>query len=129
VDESRNLFDSLLRQSKAVWGTSPDQPPTFIWERGDVVPIGKFDWDAADWTCLRRDGEVVTCASPLEDTDFQGHNYAVGMLMQQIPAASAYLRPSDVVQVCPRCDGSGRRLAEVCGCGGLGWLDSWPTLP
>jgi hypothetical protein len=129
MDESMDLFEFLRISSEQYWRAScvseSEKPPEFIWRRRDIVPIGMFGWFDSLWTCLKSDGTLVNCEEGREDRDFPrlAHNPAVGLLMQQIPAASAYLRPCSKLVVCGACRGTGRLRDEVCVCGGLGWLD------
>jgi hypothetical protein len=125
------FFEFIRQRALEAWSeTTEGCPPSRLWERGDIVPIGQFGWHNHDWTCLRRDGRLVTCPDEGVDIDFNpsAHNMAIGMLMQRVRAASAYLRPTNTVAVCPACRGSGRFNDEVCGCGGLGWLPCSPTI-
>lgn len=120
-------FDFVRDRMKAFWANDGvGGPPNRLWERGDLVPIGMFGWSDADWTCLRRDGGLVTCTDHGVEVDFpiSAYNAVIGRLMQIVPMASVYLRPSRRVAICGACRGTGRLEDEFCPCGGLGWVDA-----
>ena len=121
----QDLFTYLRQVSKEYWLTHPPGPPQYMLDRDDLVPIGLHGWEDGWWICLRRDGRVVVVVDG-QDTTIAGHNQVVGMLMQRCAAASAYLRPPADPVRCPLCRGSGRYRAELCSCGGLGWVGPSP---
>lgn len=129
MTDRNDLFDFLLQSVRDYWAASTaaasEKPPESIWTRGDVIPVGAFGYVDWSWTCLKRDGTLVTCEAGSEDTPFpvRSHNPVIGLLMQQFPLASAYLRPVGYLVVCDGCRGTGRLRGEVCVCGGLGWVD------
>lgn len=126
VTTGMDLFDSLIVASKKYWlastATGPYRPPEFIWQRGDLVPIGLLGWDWT-WGCLRRDGRVVGVSEVDPDVICASRNNCIGYLMQQIPVASAYLKRGPDAAICPVCNGTGQWREGLCPCGGIGWYD------